>query len=394
MKNRKILFQVGLYGLVFSITTQSFLASSITDKKNELKETETKIDQYKVQLKETENQKNTIEEELSAIDTDLIEAEKTLQQTQQNLKEKQSRVDEVEKEIALLLTELTEKEEEKEVYNESTKKRMVQMYKNNNQSVLKIIFSSKSMTQALARAEYINRISNRDQENLNKLADIIKSIQDKKERIEEKEALLKQELANVEVILKKQETQKAHLKDTVNKKSRLITQLKQQEATINKQIDLLEEESKKIEKEIQALTAKSAASKYNGGVFIWPVPNYYRVSSDYGSRTSPISGRQEFHTGIDIPAPYGKDVLASGNGTVIYSGWRNGYGNTVMIDHGGGVVSLYAHNSSLVSGVGSEVKRGDVIAKIGSTGFSTGNHLHFEVRKNGAHISPWNYLSR
>ena len=126
---------------------------------------------------------------------------------------------------------------------------------------------------------------------------------------------------------------------------------------------------------------------------MWPVPGYYRISSDYVDRTSPIFGAAEFHTGIDIPASYGEDVVAAADGVVITSGWVNGYGNTVMISHGSGIVTLYGHNSSLVISNGQSVKKGQVIAKIGSTGYSTGNHCHFEVRINGDHTSPWPYLN-
>ena len=126
---------------------------------------------------------------------------------------------------------------------------------------------------------------------------------------------------------------------------------------------------------------------------MWPVPGNYRVSSGYVDRTSPIFGTAEFHTGIDIPANYGTSVVAAADGVVITAGWVNGYGNTVMISHGSGLVTLYGHNSSLVVSKGDSVKKGQTIAKVGSTGYSTGNHCHFEVRKDGDHVDPNIYLN-
>lgn len=132
---------------------------------------------------------------------------------------------------------------------------------------------------------------------------------------------------------------------------------------------------------------------YTGsGIFSWPVRGNYRISSYFGYRIHPIWRDRRLHTGIDIPAKTGTDVIAAEDGIVIFSGSRGGYGRTIIINHGGGISTLYAHNSSLVVSAGKEVKKGDVIAKIGSTGTSTGAHLHFEVRKNGTPVDPLSWF--
>ncbi len=127
-----------------------------------------------------------------------------------------------------------------------------------------------------------------------------------------------------------------------------------------------------------------------GGGMIWPISG--PITSEFGWRTHPIFGSQRFHSGLDIGGDYGLPVHAAASGTVIESGWIGGYGNTIMIDHGGGIVTLYGHNESLAVGVGQYVNQGDVVAYCGSTGNSTGPHCHFEVRLGGEPVSPWDYL--
>ncbi len=143
---------------------------------------------------------------------------------------------------------------------------------------------------------------------------------------------------------------------------------------------------------------ESRGGIYEGGPFAWPVPGATRVSSDYGWRIHPIQGTRKFHTGIDIPSPTGTPITAAADGTVVFAGWKGGYGNALIISYGGGLHTLYGHCVSLIASSGDEVKKGQKIALVGSTGNSTGPHLHFEVRKgasmNAAHTTPWDYLKK
>lgn len=124
----------------------------------------------------------------------------------------------------------------------------------------------------------------------------------------------------------------------------------------------------------------------------WPVPGYTRISSKFGNRIHPISGQRKLHKGIDIPAPAGVPVVAANSGKVIMSKYSNGYGNFIAVDHGGGIVSYYAHNTERLVSVGDNVSKGQKIATIGTTGNSTGNHSHFEIKKNGEFVDPLGYL--
>ncbi|MBQ7820816.1 MAG: peptidoglycan DD-metalloendopeptidase family protein [Clostridia bacterium] len=174
-----------------------------------------------------------------------------------------------------------------------------------------------------------------------------------------------------------------------------INRLLASETDYTKQLAAKEAERDALDKEIADYVKQLQAqnTKYIGGEFMWPVPtNYTYVSSECVWRNSPISGRREFHNGMDIPVAFGTDIYASNAGTVVKSQWHNSYGYYVMIDHGGGYATLYAHNSKLLVSVGDEVTRGQVIAKAGSTGDSTGNHCHFSMYENGAIINPRKYF--
>ncbi|MCQ2431489.1 MAG: peptidoglycan DD-metalloendopeptidase family protein [Clostridia bacterium] len=148
-----------------------------------------------------------------------------------------------------------------------------------------------------------------------------------------------------------------------------------------------------IDKKIKEAQERERREKYVGGTFGWPVDiGYNKVSSYFSVRYNPVYGYQELHNGIDIPVPYGTAILAGNAGTVIVSEWHYSYGNYVVIDHGGGITTLYAHNSKLLVKVGDTVSKGQTIAKAGSTGYSTGNHCHFSVRENGVAVNPLNYV--
>ena len=215
--------------------------------------------------------------------------------------------------------------------------------------------------------------------------------------------------------------QKQEIQNAQNEKETLIDQLSEEEARILEELDQMEKDSKALEKKIRELTkaaeekrkaeeAKKATSrggssdddnssnKNSSSGMIWPVPGFTHISSYYGMRFHPIHKRNKMHTGIDISGG-GRNIrnqpaVAAADGVVILAQYYGGYGNTVIIDHGDGIATLYAHGNSISVSVGQTVKQGDTVLKIGTTGTSTGNHLHFEVRKNGSHTNPLNYVSR
>lgn len=171
--------------------------------------------------------------------------------------------------------------------------------------------------------------------------------------------------------------------------TRLQQELLQDEAELKKQLDQFEKEAKDLE---QVLLKLQSEGDYIGGIMKWPVTGHTRISSPYGNRIHPILKTNRFHSGIDIPAPTGTNIVAAAAGRVAFAGTQGGYGRTIILDHGGGIMTLYAHNSQLMVSEGAQVTQGSVIAKAGSTGMSTGPHLHFEVRENGKYVDPMPWL--
>jgi len=364
-------------------------ASSLSDKKNELSSTEQHIKDKETQVTEKQKAKAAIEAEIKAVDLEIVDIQNNIKELGNQLEEKKAQIEESEQKLDLANT-------KKDEQYDATKARMVQMYKNQKIGYMQVIFSSNSFWDAINRMEYIRRISQKDNNILDEYQAQIEEIEVQKKKIES-------EKNELDLLQKSAYAKNEELVSVRSKKETAMDRLAEEEGKLKSEIESLEQISEELKDEINELTRKlaqqasssgsKAPAQYVGGTFMWPVPGYYRISSDYVNRTSPIFGSAEFHTGIDIPASYGEDVVAAADGVIITSGWVRGYGNTIMISHGSGIVTLYGHNSSLVVSNGQSVKKGQVVAKIGSTGYSTGNHCHFEVRINGDHTSPWPYLN-
>ena len=172
-----------------------------------------------------------------------------------------------------------------------------------------------------------------------------------------------------------------------------IARLSEEEKAKQAQIDEITSQYNEINKQILELAKQGLDTEYIGGVLAWPVPGYTKISSNYGMRVHPITGQYKLHTGVDISAPMGANFVAANDGIVTKAGYNTAYGNMVIIDHGGGISTLYAHGSEILVTVGQTVTRNEPILKVGSTGYSTGPHAHFEVRINGVVTNPIEYIT-
>ena len=309
---------------------------------------------------------------------------------------------------------LDEAQQTEEKQYSSMKKRIKYMYEKGDSSYLNLLMESKSLSELLNRAEYVSKISAYDRKMLDQYVATKESIAESKKKLETEKAEL-QELKSqteakqdsVQILLSEKNKELQSVNSQISEKS---AQAKAYEDDISAQeakIAQLEAEIKKKEAEEAAKAAAEAAAKKNnnsiskssttsssgGSSLRWPCPSSSRITSGFGSRTSPTEGASSNHKGIDISAPTGSSIVAAAGGTVSIATYSYSAGNYVMINHGNGLSTVYMHCSQLLVSAGDTVKAGQTIAKVGSTGYSTGSHLHFGVRKNGSYVNPSNYVS-
>lgn len=346
-----------------------------------------KISTSKDTLQKSKEEETNILKQVETLDANLDKIEKELDNLQKNLQKTKQSLESSE-------NDLKKATEKKEKQYKSLKERIRVMYEYGNNRYINILLDSKGFTDFFKRIEYINYIIEHDNKLFERYKETEKFIELKVEQI-------KVEKKNLEILKKQTEAKKQEVQKSITAKQQMVVNLNKQQATLQQQIKDLEKEDREITNLINQAKVKSTGSSKNkvypagaGGKLANPVPQYAGspYNDVYGYRRNPISGKNELHSGLDMKATYGTDIVAAEKGTVIYSGNRGGYGKTVIIDHGGGMTTLYAHNSKLVVNKGETVKRGQVIAKAGSTGYSTGVHAHFEVRINGKHTDPAPYL--
>lgn len=260
-------------------------------------------------------------------------------------------------------------------------KRVRDIYINGQISYLDVLFGAKDFQDFLTRMDLLKKVIQQDY-------DLVQVVFAEKQDIEDTQKQLVADREKQEGLELKARQAREVMEQKVKKRQQLIDKMKNDKAVFDRQYDELMAASKQITRMIQ--NSHYHVQSSGSGAMIWPISG--PITSEFGWRTHPISGDQRFHSGLDIGGDYGMPVHAAQSGTVTYAGWISGYGNTVILDHGGGITTLYGHNQSLAVSVGQSVSQGDVISYCGSTGNSTGPHCHFEVRQNGEPVSPYGYL--
>lgn len=342
------------------------------------------------------------------LDADAAVATADYEEKQAALDETLYRIDENETKLAEVTAELNEK-------HTVLENRVRDIYINGQISYLDVLFGAKDFGDFLTRMDLLKRVIIRDSELVSDVLAYQTEIKEVGKQLEA-DRRIQEELATeaqsaMEVKLEKVAKQQALIDLMQNDKDvydRQYDEMIASSAEVTRLINAKQEEMRRAaeearrQAEMEARAAQSGNVEYvpedngeyimhsYGGGMIWPISG--PITSEFGWRTHPIFGSARFHSGLDIGGDYGMPIHAAASGVVIESGWIGGYGNTIMIEHGNGIVTLYGHNESLAVGVGQSVNQGDVIAYCGSTGNSTGPHCHFEVRLGGEPVSPWDYL--
>jgi len=265
-------------------------------------------------------------------------------------------------------------------------KRMRDIYKNGQVNYLDVLFGAADFADFTTRADLLKRVVNLD-------LTLVNQVKAERELVIEKRAELERDKAAIIELRAQAAAAKAVIENNKKQQETVLNSAVSERDTAEQAYRELMATSSQIEQMIRRI--QSGGSQATGpaggsGALVWPTSG--PITSPFGWRTHPIFGTERFHSGIDIGADYGDSVVAADSGVVMTSGWLGGYGNAVIIDHGNGISTLYAHNSELLVEEGARVRKGQLISRVGSTGYSTGPHLHFEVRQNGSPVSPMNYL--
>ncbi|WP_302810901.1 murein hydrolase activator EnvC family protein [Roseburia hominis] len=368
------------------VTEDAASTKSLQEAQDEKAQLEKALKEAQSTIEDLRDSKGDIESKVTELNQQLIDISARITDLENQLTAKSEDIQETKDELA------GAKEREAQQYADM-KVRIQFMYENGQTSYLEALLSSRNISEFLNSADYIAQIQSYDRQKLTEYQDTVESIVNL-------EAQLEQEYTDLEALKSTVESNKATV-------AAMMRQKESELADISGDIEDAQSDADYYAAEIQAQEELIAAIKraeaekaaagveehpYTGGAFRWPCPSSTRVTSNYGTRVSPMSGASSNHKGIDIGASAGADIIAAADGTVTAASYSSAAGNYVMIDHGGGLYTVYMHASSLLVSPGQTVSAGDVIAKVGSTGISTGSHLHFGVSLNGSYVSPWSYL--
>lgn len=363
---------------IFSWSLPSW-GESVKDLKSQLERSNRAINSKERQLKGVKEEKRDIAKEIEQLDKQIDSAQGSLDKLDLQISNLESSIEIKEKQIKEAEIKLRQQDK-------LLRERIVAIYENGQDSYLEVLLDSTDIADFLSRYQVVDQLLQSDKDLMDQ------TIANKKLIENNKQALVDEEQQTKNAKAAKVET-KSRLDTYKGNRNVYLRNLNSRIQDIEAAIDQEVRESEEIKDKIRKIQQNSKR-KFTGGIFRWPIDGSSRISSSFGRRYHPVLKKSKMHTGIDIAASTGTDIVAPHSGTIIFAGWYGGYGKAIIIDHGSGKSTLYGHTSKLFVSEGQEVKEGQKIAEVGSTGLSTGPHLHFEVRENGSPVNPMKYVSR
>lgn len=386
-----VMMAVILCGTSVSATNLSEVdQATVAAKQQEIEEAQQEQENIKSSISDLESIVEELQSKKSDLSAYIQSVDSSISELTDKISGYESLISQKEEEIAEREAELEEALAQEEEQYAAMYVRIQYMYEMETSSYLETILSAGSFAEMLNQAEYVEQLASYDYEMLQTYILQRQYVELVKEQLEEEQATLEaarealeEEEASLEALRSQKAQDLAVYQSDINSTETTIMEL---EEDLEYQTSLIEQ----LEAEIEKITSSVS---YDGGTFCWPCPNYIAISSDYGYRSDPFTGATTFHNGVDMAANEGSSILAAYDGTVVAATYNWSMGNYVMIDHGDGLYTIYMHASKLYVSAGDTVSKGDLIAAVGTTGSSTGNHLHFSVRLNGSYVNPWDYLS-
>ncbi|MFH1684371.1 MAG: peptidoglycan DD-metalloendopeptidase family protein [Candidatus Margulisiibacteriota bacterium] len=345
---------------------------------------EQKLEKINQELQKSKQELQKTKKEEQAVLGRLVVINKELKRTKSNLFQTEKKIKVNESQIGTLTTELRVTEKDLGGREDKLKSRIKEVFKSSGVNYIQLFFSSSSMSDFLNQFYFFRKIIEYDSR-------LVQSVRGDVKKVKSKRSVLRTKNSEIRSLAKVIAKKKNEIADKAKEKKKIYKSLQQRRKEYEAHVAELEKSSKELEVLILEKIAARKGSKVQGsGVMAWPLRG--RITSRFGYRRHPLWGGRHKHTGLDVAGKHGTPIRAADAGEVIFSGWWDGYGKAVVIDHGRKTTTVYGHMSRIYKGVGAIVAKGQIIGLVGSTGYSTGPHLHFEVRKNGKPVDPIKFL--
>ncbi|MEQ8176289.1 MAG: peptidoglycan DD-metalloendopeptidase family protein [Syntrophomonadaceae bacterium] len=354
-------------------------ADELDDKQQELDSVNQQMESQQYLVDQASKQQKSILGQIQDLDNNMNKTQKDINSTNYSLNQLKGTIKQTEQEINQKQLAISQQ-------TDTLGERLVYIYEGGTVSYLQVLLASTSINDFLTRYDMLKAIVDED-------VRLINSINQERKTLDSKKSDLEVKLKEAERTQLLYQQQQNDLAEQKNNKKVLLSGVDREKEKLQAALDELEQSSRNLESYIRSRrSGGGGGSEVGTGSMTWPCPGYTTVTSAYGMRYHPILKVRKLHTGVDLNAPGGAKIVAADSGTIICATWQTGYGKTIIIDHGNGTSTLYGHLDDYAVSDGETVKKGQTIGYADSTGWSTGNHLHFEVRINGSPTNPMSYL--